>query len=43
MAVEFRELELALPEISLSVTGFELACIDKLTSQLDQTSWSDLS
>jgi DNA modification methylase len=42
LAVEFRELELALPDLSLSVTGFELPYIDGLTSALDQTSWTDL-
>lgn len=42
LAVEFSELEIALPELSLSVTGFELPRIDQLTSALDQTSWSDL-
>ena len=42
IAVEFRELEVALPDLTLSVTGFELPHIDRLTSALDQTSWSDL-
>lgn len=42
LAVEFRELELALPDISLSVSGFQLPEIDLMTSSLQQTSWSDL-
>lgn len=42
LAVEFRELEIALPELSLSLTGFELPRIDVLTARLDQTAWSDL-
>lgn len=42
LAVEFRELEVALPEISLSITGFELPEIEVMTSAIDRTSWSDL-
>jgi DNA modification methylase len=42
LAVEFNELQVALPEINLSVSGFELPRIDVLTSKLEQTSWSDL-
>lgn len=42
LAVEFSELEIALPDISLSVSGFHLPEIDLMTSGLDRTSWSDL-
>lgn len=42
LAVEFGELEIALPDISLSLSGFQLPEIDLLTSGLQQTSWSDL-
>jgi DNA modification methylase len=42
LAVEFSELELALPDISLSVSGFQLPEVELMTSGLNQTSWSDL-
>jgi DNA modification methylase len=42
LAIEFQELEIALPEISLSVSGFELPRIEVLTTSLTQTDWSDL-
>lgn len=42
LAVEFSELEVALPDLTLSVTGFELPRIDRLTTKLEQSSWSDL-
>ncbi|MDP9421355.1 MAG: site-specific DNA-methyltransferase [Pseudomonadota bacterium] len=42
LAIEFSELEIALPDISLSVSGFELPEIDLMTGSIDQTSWSDL-
>ena len=42
LAIEFSELQIAVPDISLSVSGFDLPKIDVLTTSLEQTSWSDL-
>ena len=42
LAIEFAELEIACPDISLSVTGFELPKIDLMCSKAVQESWTDL-
>src|SRR5690606_8700131 len=42
LAIEFAELEMSCPEISLSVTGFELPRIDWLCSRETQEKWTDL-
>lgn len=42
LAIEFGELEIACPEISLSVSGFELPKIDLMCSKEAQECWTDL-
>lgn len=42
LAIEFAELEIACPEISLSVSGFELPKIELMCSKASQETWTDL-
>ena len=42
LAIEFAELEIACPEINLSVSGFELSKIELMCSSETQECWTDL-